>query len=454
MIISFSLENWMSFRDKVTFSMVASRERQHGARVPRVKKYHTRVLPLTAIYGGNASGKSNFFKALDFAKDMVVEGTPLSPKNEIRGVEPFRLNAKSVTSPSRFEFVLLIDETIYEFHFALDLKEVHEEKLMKSTGTSEELLYHRQDGGIKFGKSFNDETRKQRLNFVFEGTRDNQLFLTNAISQNVDDLRPVYNWFKDTLRLVAPNASFEALGRFLEQMSSRHSKMNDILDSLDTGIARLDFERIASDDMPLLEPIKSEFQKLVPEGKTFPLSGAEQRFEVTRRDGELIAKKLVAYHQRDDGAKVKFGFGQESDGSQRIVELLPAFFDLSRQSSTKVYVIDELDRSLHTMLVRELLNGYLGNCTAETRSQLLLTTHDVMLMDQQLLRRDEMWVAERAADGSSCLIPFSDYKDIRYDKDIRKTYLLGQLGGTPRMWLTPSDLSEAFEEHAASEEKN
>ena len=96
MIISFSVENWMSFRDRVTFSMVASRERQHGERLPKLGKYNTRILPVAAIYGGNASGKTNFFKALNFAKILVVKGT--QPDSHL-AVESFRLDNASMMSP-------------------------------------------------------------------------------------------------------------------------------------------------------------------------------------------------------------------------------------------------------------------------------------------------------------------------------------------------------------------
>lgn len=123
MLVSFSLENWMSFREPVTFFMIASRERQHGDRVPRLGKYSTRVLPVAAIYGGNASGKTNFFKALNFARDLIVVGT--RPDGLIL-VEPFRLDGKMADQPSRFEFVLLIDETLYAFSFAVTREAVVE----------------------------------------------------------------------------------------------------------------------------------------------------------------------------------------------------------------------------------------------------------------------------------------------------------------------------------------
>jgi len=162
-----------------------------------------------------------------------------------------------------------------------------------------------------------------------------------------------------------------------------------------------------------------------------------ERFIVTRKNGELLAKKLITYHPNLDGTESKFEMSQESDGSQRVIDLLPAFLMLSAAKSTKVIVIDEVDRSLHTVLTRRLLEMYLSSCSPESRAQLLFTTHDVLLMDQDLLRRDEMWVAERNADGVSNLFSFSEYKDVRYDKDIRKSYLQGRLGGIPRL-ISPS----------------
>lgn len=429
MIISFSLENWMSFRDKVTFSMIAGRERQHGDRVPRSRKYRMGILPIAAIYGGNASGKTNFFKALNFVKKLVVGGTR---PDSLIPVEPFRLDAKGVEQPSRFSFELLIDKRVYEFSFAVTRKEVREEKLVDITSTSERVLYHRQDGEPNFDDSL---AKSQPLLFAFKGTRDNQLFLTNSISQKINNFQPVYNWFKNTLRLVAPDSRFGSFEQFFDEKQPFYSAMNEMLRQFDTGIVRLDGEEIPFENITLPGPIKTLLQEDVREGVTVNFfNSTNERFLMTREGEELIVKKLVTYHKNLDGKEVKFDIKQESDGSQRLMNILPAFFDLSNHIE-KVYVIDELDRNLHTLLTRRLLEAYLANCSTKTRTQLLLTTHDVLLMDQKLLRRDEMWVAERDATGASNLLSFSDYKDVRYDKDIRKSYLQGRLGGIPRILL-------------------
>ena len=453
MIISFSVENWMSFRDPTTFSMVASRERQHGERVPRLDKYQTRVLPIAAIYGGNASGKTNFFKALNFAKTLVIKGTR---PDSLIPIETFRLDDRWKNRPSRFAFELLIDETIYDFSFAVTQKEVLEERLVKITSTSEKVLYDRRGGKPNFDTSF---AKDQFLKFAFRGTRDNQLFLNNSVSQKVDNFRPVYDWFKYTLILVAPDTRFGAFDLFLDEGHLLYTAMNEMLPRFDTGIARLGSEEIPFENIPLTEQLKTELQEEVKEGRSDHLvrENPADRIVITREDGELIARRLVTYHPKSDGTEVMFKLHQESDGSQRIIDLLPAFFSLSRQASQKVYVIDEIDRSLHPLLIRQLLEEYLSNCSTETRTQLLLTTHNVMLMDQQLLRRDEMWATERDGAGVSSLFSFSEYKDVRYDKDIRKSYLQGRMGGIPCIspgWsFTNPHPTEEIEERTDAVEK-
>ena len=279
MIISFSVENWMSFRDPTTFSMVASRERQHGERVPKLGKHQTRVLPIAAIYGGNASGKTNFFKALNFAKTLVIKGTR---PDSLIPIETFRLDVKGRSRPSRFAFELLIDETIYDFSFAVTQKTVLEERMVKITSTSEKVLYDRRDGNLSFDTSL---TKDQFLQFAFRGTRDNQLFLTNSVSQNIDDFRPVYDWFKDTLVLVAPDSRFGSF-EFFDEGHPLYTAMNEMLPWLDTGIAHLDSEEIPLENISIPEPLKTELQEEVKEGRSAHLvreNPAESHCDYPRR---------------------------------------------------------------------------------------------------------------------------------------------------------------------------
>ena len=434
MLISCTLENWMSFRDQVTFSMVASRERQHSDRVPRIDKYKTRVLPIAAIYGGNASGKSNFCTALQFARSLVVEGVRFDSPIP---VEPFLLDAEAVEKPVKFSFELLIDETIYEFSFAVTGKEVLEEKLIKIGKTDEEVLYHRCEGQPNFAESLADQ---DFLKFIFKSAAKNQLLLTSLVSQNADAFSPVYSWFKDHLVLVGPDSYLQNIDAIFD------APIGEMLDLLDTGITRLSFEKISFDSLP--DSIKRFLREHVQEGSTRRIPN--EPIYASRQNGKFIVQKLVTHHPKADGTETKFDLYQESDGSQRLIEILPAFFDVSSSGSKKVYVIDELDRSLHTLLVRHLIEMYLADCSNKTRSQVLLTTHDVLLMDQKLLRRDEMWVTERNLSGASTLFSFSEYKDARRDTDIRKSYLQDRLGGTPQIVLNESFTALTTEEGATN----
>lgn len=434
MLISFSVENWLSFRDRATFSMVASREKQHAKRVPRIEKYKMGLLPVAAIYGGNASGKTNLFKALSFARHLVVKGTQ---PEAIIPVAPFRLDPKFAKEPTRLSFELSIADRCYEFGFSATREKVVEEWLSEILKTTEKELYHRKEGKIKFSPELEKD---QFLSFAFQGTRENQLFLTNAVNQKVERFKGIYDWFRDSLVMIAPDSRFEPFERFFQEANPLYDHMNLTLNHLDTGISRLGGEKIAFDSLALPENLKTKLKEEVPEGATVRILAepAHERFAIMRQNGELEARKLVSFHSDSTGNEIRFDMKQESDGTQRIIDLIPAFLELTSESTEKVFVIDEIDRSLHTLLTRELLAGYLESCTPDTRSQLLFTTHDVLLMDQKLFRRDEMWVTERDRLGCTSLLPFSAYKDMRYDKDIRKSYLQGRLGGVPRILLSGS----------------
>ena len=434
MLISFTVENWLSFKERSTFSMVASREKQHANRVPRIKDYKMSLLPVAAIYGGNASGKTNLFKALNFAKNLIVRGT--QPESHIP-VEPFRLDPACLKAPTLLCFELFIENRCYEFGFKVTSEKVVEEWLVEIRKTTEKELYHRHGDQIHFAPELK---KKQFLRFAFQGTRDNQLFLTNAVHQKVETFKPIYKWFRDKLVLIAPDSRFGQLDIVLQKDHPMSRQMSKTLRQLDTGIARLGDEYIELDNLPVPEKLRQQLMGDLSEGDQvdFRVEPDQERFLITKKDGQIKARKLVSYHNNTQGEEIRFEITHESDGTRRAIDLLPAFLDLIG-GTDKVYAIDELDRSLHTLLFQSLLNGYLDSMDQGARSQLLFTTHDVLLMDQKIFRRDEMWVTERDPMGCASLIAFSDYKDIRADKDIRKSYLQGRIGGIPRILL--SDLS-------------
>ena len=429
MLVNFRIKNWTSFKEEARLSMIATKERQHSDRLPYIKKYRSRILPIAAVYGGNASGKTNLFKSLNFAKNYIVKGLPI---DALIPVIPFMLDESSSSETTSFYFDILIDELIYSYSFTINAESVIDEQMTAINSVAERLLYHRHDGIIEFGKDLAvNDNELARINFVFEGTRDNQLFLTNTISQKVINFKNVYDWFNKTLLLIAPDDRFQSFENFIDSNSPMHDEVNRYLRLLDTGIERLGGEEIDFDSLP------GQLKKLhedMKEGMTARVWGrGRDRIIVSRDKDGFKAKKLITYHKNNQGAEVQFNYAMESDGSCRLINLLPAFLGLVDSLTPKVFVIDEIDRSLHSLLTRKLISYYLGGCSHSSRNQLLMTTHDVLLIDQKLLRRDEMWVTERNEHGESSLFSFSEYKDVRYDKDIRSSYLDGRLGGVPRL---------------------
>lgn len=430
MLIRFAIKNWMSFRDQATLSMIASRERQHGQRVARPRK-NLGVLPIASIYGANASGKSNLFKALNFAKQFIVHGTQI---DQVIAVQSFRLDAQTQQEPSEFVFEVLVGDTIYDYRFVVTHQQVVMERLSWLRPTTEQVIFERHQQTVEAIHVPHNEHSFWK--FIKQAIRPNQLLLTTAIQLQHAPFLSLFYWFRDTLLLIAPDARFDDFERFVDKQHRHFDQMNHILRVLDTGIYELSGQEVPLSLVPLPDEIKTKLQSDIPEGATariVDLVGSE-RIIVTRRNGELTAQKIVAMHERSDGGYEAFGMGQESDGTNRIIDLLPAILEAADQLTPHVVVIDEIDRSLHTMITHQLVQHFLGSCTQDTRSQLLLTVHDVLLMDQDIFRRDEMWVTERRSDGASTLTSLCEYSDVRYDKDIRKSYLQGRFGGIPRVF--------------------
>ena len=439
MLLNMTIENWRCFRDEVTFSMVASREQRHGEMVAKSKKYKMGILPVAVIFGGNASGKTSLLAAMDFAREFV---TSLDRGYMYIRAEPFVLRKNCEHAPSCFKFQFLLDDQAYEYSFSVTREKVLQEKLLRLGVASEKLLYSREGKEIEFGQKFTGKQR-QFLYFVNRGTKDNALFLTTLVSYDADDdysvvvdkFRMVYDWF-GSLRVVGANKGFMHHEQFVDVKNPIHIWMNGVLPSLDTGVAEIGGVDVPINGLGLEAKYLSELNMNLSEGDFVPVAvpwayGGDNRYVVTKRDGKLVAQRLATMHMSESGEGIAFTRYMESDGTNRLLDILPAFMDLTTVNGAKVYAIDEIERSLHTILAVELIQSYLDKCNADTRTQLFLTTHNPTLMDQKLFRRDEMWLAEREPSGASKLVSFSEYEGVRHDKDVRRSYLDGRLGGVP-----------------------
>lgn len=428
MLLSFTVENWRSFKEKVEFSLLAGRERQHSERLLAISGSKDKALPVALMYGGNGSGKSNFFKAIAFVKNLVIRGT--APGMPI-AVEPFRLSQQMLERPSVFSLVIQVEEWRYFLYFSLSRRGVQEERLERSYRGKKEILYIREGQHFRLGKTFQ---KNRFIQYVCQGTRNNQLFLTNALEQNVKELTLLFNWFLHQLVLIAPDTRFD-FPQSLSQLTPLLEQMNRMLPLLDMGISRIAFREMPPGTVMVPEEVRVRVLEETTDSGYIRVYDAVQRQQwfFSQRRGELIAYKLVSYHQSNDGREVEFDLKDESDGTNRILDLLPAFLAMSQLSLPRVYLIDELDRSLHSRLTRYLLEVYLQSIQNGGKNQLLLVTHDTLLMDQNLFRRDEIWLMQRNQQGETQMASLQQQKGIRYDLDLQKSYLRGCLGGGPRL---------------------
>lgn len=439
------MQNFLSVDRKVEFSMLASKESQHLERVAHGDGFPARLLQTAAIWGANASGKSNFTKVFAFAHFLVVHGTrPDRPT----GRSPFKLRASAAIEPSIFEFDIVVEfegeERMFRYGFGVTNREVTEESLVEIRPVTNRIYFTRKSGGDGAEAVFTLEWWERKVvsdddrtfaKVLAKGTRPNQLFLHEAMDRNLTLLAPIFRWFRDQLVVLDPSADYFALETIEEERQDLREFVAMMLNCADTGVESIAAEPVQVESIGISQGIKENILNELKEGGTGMLLRLpnRRRYSLFVKDGELNASRIVTYRQTAEGKKVPFESSEESDGTLRLFDLSPLFYELASPKSRKVYIIDELDRSMHTQLTAALLQNYYNSRSADTRAQLIFTTHDVQLMTQELFRRDETWFMERGPHGEMNMECLCDHKDVRYDKDVRKAYLEGRLTGVPHL---------------------
>lgn len=439
MLIDLTIRNWKSYRDEATFSLLSSRERKFGASLSSVKGFRSlKILPLGSIYGGNASGKTGLFQALSFIQNYVVAGVNVGDPIP---VDPFRLYDGASNQNVGFDITFLSKEMIYRLEFEVDGCCVHHERLSILRDRADDIeLYDRH--GQHFDIADARFAAPDRVRFVCDGTRSNQLFLTNAALQNIAEMADAFHWFRDVLTMVGVSsaanlwAAYATRRDFLDFAS-------DTLAKLDTGIHDVIGEDVDPAMLNLPPFVLNSWQAQISSNSDAdfamvvtteqPGDYTSDMYFVTAQDNKLQAKRIKTQHRTANGSLVPFTLQMESSGSRRLINLMPMLFTLlgGFKGVDKVYVVDELDRCFHSMLTKKLLEEFARTCGPDSRRQLLFTTHDLLLMDQDVMRRDEMFITERDGDGCSRLIRLDEYAGLRADKDLLRSYLDGRFGGVP-----------------------
>lgn len=449
MLKRFNVKNVYSFsaRDdgkSEEFSMIAGKVRKKKDHIYDDGKL--KLLKFAAIYGANASGKSNLVKAMDLLRHIVLGGLPEGHTEKYCKVDPENKN-----KPTYFEIEILLGEKYYSYGFEVILSQSRfiTEWLveLKADNTEKELFTRDIEAGTyNFSGDLNRKGLKERLEVYADDIADNGsvLFLSimNENKKNVYSkyksaiaLQDVYVWIRDSLAIIYPNQPL-SMYEYLSQ-TEQTEEICELISAFGTGIT--DFQIVDVDIEAILQRLAppsqkevlrrlEEQQSILRQSKSLQsinmaMRSRENFFIITISRDEDIRCSTIEFFHAKKGAL--FALNEESDGTVRILDLL----EILIAGEGKTYVIDELDRCLHPMLSYKFVETFFR--LAEKKNiQLIVTTHESRLMDFDLLRRDEIWFVNKNGNGESDIYSLEEY-NARFDQKIDKAYMDGRYGGVP-----------------------
>jgi len=426
-LVRYFVENFLSFKDECELSFIPGR----SSKFPEhIENGNINILRTAVIYGANASGKSNLIKSMDFARNLILHGTKTK---ESIPVNRFKLNDLCKNKPAKFQFDIKYKDKYYSYGFSVDQLKVNKEWLYEiKSKKNVSLLFERTTNdkhvAIKFGNIFKHENiDKEFIEFIRQGTRPNQLFLTECEDRNIEVFSDVYEWFYKVLVIVFPQTKpmgFESI--FLDDNGKEIKELfNNLIKKFDTGIQGFKLEKfkLESAGIPdfIIEDLKKDIKKNIRGYLKLP---DNKRYCVYKNEAdELVGLKLMAVHKvHDSEENIYFELEDESDGTRRLTDILP----LLAKFTSKTIIFDELDRSLHPLITRKIIELFLEN----TDSQFIATTHDSSLLDLNLLRKDAIWFISKNSNEESKLYSLEEFKK-EYGNNLQNAYLKGRFGAIP-----------------------
>jgi AAA15 family ATPase/GTPase len=421
MLIRFNCKNYRSLRDEQELSLAATSLKEDRHSVRESKALETGVLCVAALYGPNASGKTNVLRALDFMSDVVRFSHRKWDPNGKLPIEPFLLDDSSHDSPSSFAVDLLIGDVRYEYGFSLTSAEIVEEWAYAYPKGKKQLWFLRdsqQSPPFKFGKHLAGENRA-----IEALTRKNSLFLSAAAQNNHEQLTTLYSWFSTALRVIDTKRGFIAYHTLhaCRDDESKRAQIATLITSADLGICSLDVvdEKIDEEMRSTMAKLNEIFSK----GKGSADNTANQ---------VAIPESIPAIQLRHRSATkpegIVFSPDQESAGTTAWLTLLGPVVTALQTGGT--ILVDELDASLHPILAAELIHTFNDRKRNPLGAQLIFNTHDTNLLESGGLRRDQVWFVEKDTDGASHLYPLTDFKPRRFE-NLERGYLQGRYGAIP-----------------------
>lgn len=440
MLLEFRLRNFRSYAAEKRFSMVAGSGKELSSNTMTVEGFERHpLLRCAAIYGANASGKSNLIHAFGFLRSFVLQSSVSRPEGERIPVTPFLLDPALAREPSEFEITFLLDGVRHQYGFIVSPERVHEEWLLVYPKGKPQEWFHRTGGADgKQDWSWSRPHLRGDKRQLADRTRDDALFLSVAAQWNHPQIRPIYRWFRNGLRVLPRGLGInsETRRQLLNDPVFRQW-LTDVLRSADVGISRVIAEE--SSIGPEHPPFASE---RLPEMGEYLAEGYPRDLNVEVR---------TTHRLPGSNREIEWELDKESDGTQRMFELLGPIYNVLKDGA--VLVMDELDTSLHAHVTCELVRLFDDPATNPNRAQLIFTTHDTSLLDPTVLRRDQIWFTSKDQTGATDLYSLQDFSP-RKGEPFQKGYLAGRYGAVPilgRFEFPPAPRTSAELEPIASE---
>lgn len=415
MLVEFTVKNFRSIKEELVFSMAKAK----GGELECTNSFtpsspsSVPLLRSAAIYGPNAAGKSNLVRAMMEMESIVRYSASNNQQGDDIAVTPFAFDETSSSEPSEFEMIFISEGVRYQFGFSATKTQIVDEWLIAFPKGRAQRWYSRR---------FNTKTERSEYKFsdLLTGqkliwrdvTRANALFLSTAVQLNSEQLKPVFNWFKETLRPANVGGWGPSFTVSLCDTDSTKVKVLDFLKKADFDIhdIRIDKEKfdpdILSEDLP----------HTVRENIIKELKGKD-----------IIDIKTI--HKSMDGRFIPLDFEEESDGTRKFFSFAGPWIDCLEKGY--VLVIDELHDNLHPVMVKYLIELFHSDKTNPKNAQLILTTHETSILNQNIFRRDQIWFCEKDDQQSTSLFPLTDFSPRKDRENIEQGYLSGRYGALP-----------------------
>jgi uncharacterized protein len=409
MLLEFRVRNYRSIRDEQVLTLIASGDKELAEThlAPTGLKAASHALRSAVVYGPNASGKSSLLRALDYLRAVVAESATVIQPGQTYNVQPFKLDPASAQQPTEFEITFLLAGVRHQYAFSMTAQRIVSESLLVYRSSKPTQLFNRQhaDGDV-YDYEFSTYLSGPRKVWQ-ESTRPNSLFLSMAAQLNSEQLGPVFNWIVRNIVFLPAGASvLPDFTTALLATAEGRASIREFLSAADISIA----------DVQVVS------RKAMHAQWVMSASGVQQ---ASQEERELLMP--IFEHSTPKGS-AKFELHDESEGTQRLYGLIAPVLDCLREG--RVLVVDELDSSLHTLLVRRLIAMFQTPELNPHGAQLIFSTHDTSLLDHTLFRRDQIWFTEKDADQATRLYPLTDFSP-RKQEAWERGYLAGRYGAVP-----------------------